>query len=100
MHSKAKTEIYIDKGDAQHNKSIFDKLLSMKQDFESLFGEELTWERLDEKRACRIAIYRSGTIEDDAETLEMIKNWMIEKLLKFKEVVNQNKEIKNILMYK
>ena len=49
-------ELYIDRGkDAEgENKSIFDQLFSQKTDIEKAFGGELSWERLDGKRACRI----------------------------------------------
>lgn len=96
LGGKSRAELYIDKGDMQVNKVIFDMLFEKKSLFESLYGEELTWERLDEKRASRIAVYRNGSIEDDSATLEEIKNWMIQKLLKFKEVI-KDKVILEIL---
>ena len=47
-------EIYIDRGDAQVNKHIFDSLYAKKDEVEKVFGAHLEWERLDDKRACRI----------------------------------------------
>lgn len=49
------------------------------------FGENLSWERLDERRASRIAVYRDGSI-DNGEELPEIRKWAIERLLKFKKV--------------
>lgn len=49
-------ELYIDRGkdaDAE-NKSIFDTLHAKKDEIEKSFGEPLEWQRLDNKRACRI----------------------------------------------
>ena len=46
-----RAEIYIDIGDKEKNKEIFDNLLSKKDKIEKLFGESLTWERLDNRRA-------------------------------------------------
>ena len=43
------------------------------------------WERLDGRRASRVAVYRSGSIEDDSETLDEIRTWMIERLLQIKK---------------
>ncbi|MDQ3863514.1 MAG: DUF4268 domain-containing protein [Actinomycetota bacterium] len=83
---QARTEIYIDRGDAALNKELFDELASKKDILENEFGEELSWERLDEKRACRVAVYRTGSIEADQQELARIRYWMIEHLLKFKEV--------------
>lgn len=50
-------ELYIDRGkDAEEeNKRIFDELFSHKQDIEESFSDQLVWERLDGKRACRIS---------------------------------------------
>ncbi len=49
-------ELYIDRGkdaDAE-NKAIFDQLHGRKDVIESNFGQPLSWERLEGKRACRI----------------------------------------------
>lgn len=49
-------ELYIDRGtgaDAQ-NKAIFDQLFAQKVAIEQAFGDDLEWQRLDGKRACRI----------------------------------------------
>ena len=83
---QARTEIYIDRGDAVINKELFDELASEKGILENKFGEELSWERLDEKRACRVAVYRAGSVEDDHQELAEIRYWMIEHLLRFKKV--------------
>lgn len=53
---EAAAELYIDRGkdaDAE-NKAIFDALKAKKEEIESAFGGELEWQRLDNKRACRI----------------------------------------------
>ena len=44
------------------------------------------WEALDGKRACRIALYRDGAIEDPEEKLEEYRNWAVEQVLKLKRV--------------
>lgn len=88
--NRVRAEFYIDQGDGEKNKSLFDALHDDREMFESKFGENLEWERLDEKRACRIAIYRDGSIEDDSEKLKEIQDWGIEKILKLKEVFNPN----------
>ncbi|MDP9474447.1 MAG: DUF4268 domain-containing protein [Actinomycetota bacterium] len=86
---QARAEIYIDRGDAAVNKKLFDELASVREALENDFGEKLSWERLDERRACRVAIYRLGSIEDDLQTLEEVRGWMIERLLRFREVFAQ-----------
>ncbi len=47
-------ELYIDRGDTEENKRIFDALVTRKAEIDTAFKEVLSWERLDDKRACRI----------------------------------------------
>lgn len=85
-NDRVRTEIYIDMGDQTKNKELFDKLFEQKEVIEKEFGNEITWERLDDKRACRICTYIDGMISADTTQLEEIKKWAIENMLKFKKV--------------
>lgn len=86
LNDRVRVEIYIDTGDKAKNKEIFDNLQRNKEKIESEFGNSLSWERLDDKRSCRIALYRDGSISDDSETLLDIRNWAIQNLLTFRKV--------------
>lgn len=86
FNDRVRAGIYLDAKDQILNKAIFDKLYSEKENIEKEFGENLCWERIDEKRACRIIIYSDGHINLDTEELSKIKDWTIEKLLRFKEI--------------
>ena len=69
-------ELYIDRGkDSQdENKAIFDKLAAKKKDIEAKTGFELEWERLDNKRACRVRkSFNLGGIKDEAEWKSVIE---------------------------
>jgi len=46
---------------------------------------QIEWERLDEKRASRIAVYRSGSIEDDGKPLKEVRAWTIDHPLKLRK---------------
>lgn len=83
---RVRAEIYIDQGDADRNKALFDRLFAQKSDIEREFGEPLEWERLDDNRASRIAIYRDGHVERTAEKLPEIRAWAIDHLLRMKAV--------------
>ena len=83
---RVRVEATIDCGDKIKNEQLFDCLLQHKQEIEAALGCELSWERLDSRRACRIAVYRDGEIDADSETLADIKNWTVQNLLKFKAV--------------
>lgn len=84
---KARIELYIDRGKMETNKAIFDALLDDRLALETLLGFELAWERLDIRRASRVATYRPGSIDDGSEDLTEIHEWMIQNLLKFRETI-------------
>lgn len=84
--SRARVEIYLDCGNGLKNDAIFKKLLADKDKIEHELGRKVEWEDLPNRRACRVASYRDGSIDDDSAALEEIKNWSIENLIKFKEV--------------
>jgi hypothetical protein len=83
---KVRVEVYIDCGDKTKNEELFDCLFGQKDEIEKAIGTELSWERLDNRRACRIAVYRDGEIDMDSDSLAEIKIWMIQYLLRFKSV--------------
>jgi hypothetical protein len=69
------------------NKAIFDVLKSNESALQIQVGEPLVWERLDNRRASRISVVRENTsITDTAVYDEDIRKWLIQRLLKFKEV--------------
>lgn len=82
---KARAEIYIDVADAEINESILQNFINKKEMYQSKFKEQICWEILDGKRACRIAIYKDGSILDSEQKLEEIRLWHIEKLLDLKK---------------
>lgn len=86
LGGRIRTELYIDTKDAEQNLLIFDALSKDRTAIEREFGEALEWERLDEKRACRIACYRPGSVVDSDEKLEELHVWSVERLQRFKRV--------------
>lgn len=86
LKEQVRAEIYVDLGDAGRNKGLFDGLLASRETIEREFGEPLQWERLDDRRASRIAVYRQGSIESDTQSLQEIKTWAIDHLLRFKKI--------------
>ena len=90
--NKARVELYIDNSDKDwsedkdRNEQRFDQLAKSKEEIDSEIEGDFEWERLDDKRACRISVVRQGSIDDDEEALKEIRDWMIEKLLVFKQV--------------
>ena len=83
---RLRTELYIDMKDADTNERAFEALKVSQVEIEKEFGESLAWENLQERRACRVACYRPGSIEDSDEDLEKYHAWVIDHLLRFKQV--------------
>lgn len=80
--------LYIDVGDQQENKDIFDRLLAQKDEIETRFGEPLIWERLVNKRACRIKhVVALGGISSPEEEWPTIQNTMIEAMRRLEKAV-------------
>ena len=50
-----RVELYLSRKEASENKAVFDQLFARQSSIEKDFGAQLEWERLDGKKACRIA---------------------------------------------
>ncbi len=83
---RLRTELYIDLGDSTLNTAGFEALRKERATLEAEFGEPLEWENLEGRRACRVAIYRAGSIEDSAASMEEYQRWAIDHLLQLKKV--------------
>ncbi len=86
-------EIYLDRGknyiEPNINKQRFDELIKYKQKIEDKLGFELSWERLDNKRASRIGIrFNDGGLRNK-EKWDLIQNKMIENMIKIEEVFRE-----------
>lgn len=79
--SYGRVELYIDRGDRDENKAIFDELYQQRAAIETSFGSSLTWERLNNKRASRIKSEMPGDVFDDAQRAEMIE-FMVDAMSK------------------
>jgi hypothetical protein len=77
-----RVELYLDTSDQQTTKQVFDKLYEQREALESALGE-LSWERIDDKRASRIALYHPGHITDPEEQLQVLREWAVEKMIVF-----------------
>ncbi|WP_257784936.1 DUF4268 domain-containing protein [Neomoorella thermoacetica] len=88
-------EVYIDTGEKEKNKQFFDRLYAQKEGIEKEINMTLSWERLDNARACRIAVYREGSIDASEEELNELQDWAIETLIKL-YLVNGSKRYNEI----
>jgi hypothetical protein len=86
-----RVELYIDTGEKAKNKRSFDRLLERKDEFELALGT-ISWERIDDKRASRVAMYHAGYIEDDEETLRLLRQWAVKTMIQFYETIAEPAE--------
>ena len=81
-----RVELYVDTGDGAENKSAFDQLQEESAAIEAELGEQLTWERLDNRRASRVFAHRDGSVESPGPVLEQHKRWAVDLTPRFRDV--------------
>jgi hypothetical protein len=76
-------ELYINSGDKDNNKAIFDSLYSKKDAVEAEFGQPLIWERLDDKITARVKFELSDVSIFNEEDWEKMIGFMVKYVPKF-----------------
>ncbi len=84
-NGKAVAQLTLYKGDKTINLEFFNSLKSRETEFAEEIGEELVWDPRENAVYCQVRIERDGRI-DDTEMLDDIHRWMIERLLKIRNV--------------
>lgn len=82
---RVRSELYIGRPDASQNQEVFQALFAERERLEKQLGVELTWEPLEDRQACRVALYREGSIDDSPEAVRDTLVWHVEWLLRFKQ---------------
>jgi hypothetical protein len=85
-----RVELYLDLLNQIATKNAFDLLYEQKDVFEAQLGP-IEWERLDNRRASRLAIYHEGYILDEQNHPELIK-WAAETMCRFHKVLEERAE--------
>lgn len=75
---RLRLECYIDTGDAAKNTDVLNELHARRELLEAAVGSTLQWEPLENRRACRVALYTPGSINDDPSDLEKLVDWVTE----------------------
>ncbi|MFO0858388.1 MAG: DUF4268 domain-containing protein [Phycisphaerales bacterium] len=83
-------ELYIDRGNdgLSWNKAVFDYLYARREQIEKTYGGPLVWNRLDDKRACRICEDSvQGGVKSPREQWPSIRDKMIDAMMRFDRAV-------------
>ena len=94
-----RAELYIDRSDKEENEFIFDLLYAKKESIETAFDHALTWERLDDRRACRIKCEIPGNIFDPDQWSTLIA-FMIDAMVRMENTFREpladiNRKLRN-----
>ena len=81
----AQVELYIDRGEAEWNKKVFNIFLQNKVEIESSFGEPLDWQLLPDKRASRIRYVISSYGLKDQEHWDELQEQLIESMIRMEK---------------
>ena len=83
-------ELYIDrgKGNEDENQKVFDHFFSKRDQIELEFGDSIDWERLEGRRASRIAKYMNiGGYRNPEEEWSDIQDTMVEAMIKLEKAL-------------
>ncbi len=92
-HRRFRIEFYIDSYDKEKNKRLFDMLYLRKDEIQAELRDipaSLEWERIDDKRASRIALYHEGAITNAPEELAQLRTWAVDAMVRFQKVIDQH----------
>lgn len=86
---RLRVEAYLDSGIGTVNKALFDELQSNATAWESKVGQTLAWERMDDKRASRVAVYHDVVDLADAEKRALLKAWASSTAISMYDAMNE-----------
>lgn len=93
--NSARVELYISNEKTEFNKFVFDKLEEKKESIEKTLGKALVWERLNEKKACRIKSEIIGVSLYDKNHWDKAITFMINEMINYEKAFKEElKEIK------
>ena len=80
--------MWIDAGDHQVNREVFDLLFEHQAVFEEVLSGEMVWDNREERRACDIGVYMSGSIRDEDRFAEF-REWFMTAEETFRGVLSR-----------
>jgi len=83
----AHVELFINPGDAEQNKAVFDQLLSSKDRIETDFGDSLEWDSMEGRLMCRIKKHIAVGGYRDEEKWANVQDAMIEAMVRLEKAL-------------
>ena len=83
-----RVEVYFGSSDPAVNERRFDAILSKKVEVEAAMRDELVWERLDGKKACRISLEGPIAFVEETYNWDAYKAWLREAFRLFRQVAS------------
>lgn len=86
---KFQIELYIDMGNRETNKQVFDEISLGEVAINEELGATLDWQRLDQRRASRVAWYwdEPVTVMESPAKIEELKTWAVDNYFRFRDVI-------------
>lgn len=97
MKNGAKVQLNISRGNKEENKFIFDALLEQKETIEATFGEALSWNRMDDKKASIILFEQTFDGYNKAEWPTMVE-WMVQKVHQLEKAIRESLKQSNQML--
>ncbi|WOX04223.1 DUF4268 domain-containing protein [Microbulbifer pacificus] len=92
-----RVEFVIARSSQEENKYLFDKLASRREELDSKFGAPLDWERLDNKKACRIS-YEAPADGFNSDEWPRIAAWLTSHISRIEKTFRPEiPNLKNLL---
>jgi hypothetical protein len=82
-----RVDAYIDTYNRDVNNALFDEFAADAASWQTKLGLELSWERLDDKRASRIATYRPVDLDDPVDR-DVARQWAVDALVAMYNTLN------------
>lgn len=83
----ARVELYIDTGDQATSKGFFDALCTRAPELSAELDCDLEWERLDNRRASRVATYHPAPESPPLDENSELHTWAIATMVRWNDVL-------------
>ena len=82
-------ELIISKRDTNENKKVYDELKKYEQEITNSFGNKLIWERLDNKKSCRVSYDLEGVNLFEKDDWEKMLTFLATNMVKFESALRE-----------